>query len=376
MPSNLLTADTSFPNLTDDQSTDDKFSKITNYLYMLLEQLRYSLSNLGISNFNDSELEELANIITEPIYIQLSDVEGNISSLYIEADNLTSRIQDAEGNISTLQQTSTSLMSQITSLNGDVSTLQQTATSLTSRITDAEGNISSIQQTVTGITSTIQDINGNISSIQQTVGSITSTVSGLSGDVDDLNGDVSTLTQSVSTIRQTVNSITLSVSNGQTSSTITMYRNGIAVASDTITFNGMVTFSDLSTSGQTTINGGNITTGTISGVTLRSLSGEDSGFQVCYGYRNNYDIVGGIRYDASGAGTETEARQRMFIYTNYGWALKLESGSSASFEANGILYLRGSTACTISSGSGMLDLRGQVYINSESLDSYILGVVG
>ena len=369
MPSNLLTADTSFPNLTDDQSTDDKFSKITNYLYMLLEQLRYSLSNLGISNFNDSELEELANIITEPIYIQLSDVEGNISSLYIEADNLTSRIQDAEGNISTLQQTSTSLMSQITSLNGDVSTLQQTATSLTSRITDAEGNISSIQQTVTGITSTIQDINGNISSIQQTVGSITSTVSGLSDDVDGLS-------QSVSTIRQTVNSITLSVSNGQTSSTITMYRNGIAVASDTITFNGMVTFSDLSTSGQTTINGGNITTGTISGVTLRSLSGEDSGFQVCYGYRNNYDIVGGIRYDASGAGTETEARQRMFIYTNYGWALKLESGSSASFEANGILYLRGSTACTISSGNGMLDLRGQVYINSESLDSYILGVVG
>ena len=47
MPSNLLTADTTFPTLTQEQSTDEKFEKITSYLYMLLEQLRYSMGNLG-----------------------------------------------------------------------------------------------------------------------------------------------------------------------------------------------------------------------------------------------------------------------------------------------------------------------------------------
>ena len=48
MPSNLLTADTSFPNLKSSKSTDEKFGEVSNYLYMLLEQLRYTLGNLGI----------------------------------------------------------------------------------------------------------------------------------------------------------------------------------------------------------------------------------------------------------------------------------------------------------------------------------------
>lgn len=55
MPSNILTADTSFPQLKEEQSTDEKFGVITNYLYMLLEQLRYSMANLGRENFNDTE---------------------------------------------------------------------------------------------------------------------------------------------------------------------------------------------------------------------------------------------------------------------------------------------------------------------------------
>ena len=41
MPSNLLTADTTFPTLAQEQSTDEKFERITSYLHMMLEQLRY-----------------------------------------------------------------------------------------------------------------------------------------------------------------------------------------------------------------------------------------------------------------------------------------------------------------------------------------------
>lgn len=363
MPSNLLTADTSFPNLTDSQSTDEKFGIVTNYLYMLLEQLRYSLSNLGISNFNDAELESLVNLITEPVYIQLQDVEGNVSSLYVEANNLTSRIQSAEGEISTLQQTATSLTSQITTLDGDVSTLQQTATSLTSKISNAEGEISTLQQTTTGLSSKVSNAEGNITSLQQTVGSLTTTVSNQSGEI--------------STLRQTVNSISLGVSNGTDSSTIMLYRDGVAVSSKTISFSGVVTFSDLSTQGQTVINGGNVSTGTISGVTLRSLSGLDSGLQICYGTRLGYEIVGGVRYDTQGAGTAVEARDRMFIYTNEGWAMKLESGASASFVSEDVLYLEGKGEAILAAngGAGNLWLRGTVYINGVSLENYIKQVV-
>ncbi len=118
MPSNLLSADTGFPDLMGNQSTDEKFRMVSDYLYMLLEQLRYSMANLGRENFNDTAFQEIAGLITEPVYIQLKDVEGNLSSLTVTAEQLISRMTDAEGNISVLQQTSTSLTSQVSDLEG------------------------------------------------------------------------------------------------------------------------------------------------------------------------------------------------------------------------------------------------------------------
>lgn len=226
MPSNILTTDTSFPNLNGNQSTDEKFRLITNYLYMLLEQLRYSMANLGLENFNEKGFDDIVNLITDPVYVQLEDVEGNVASLTITAEQLTSRMSDAEGNISTLQQTSNSFRTQITDLQGNVSTLQQTSQSLSTRITDAEGNISSLTQTVNGFT--------------------------------------------------------LSVSNGTASSVIRLLANGIQMSSQTIQFTGVVTFSDLAGNGTTVINGNNITTGTISAnrldltgaITFNDLSNE------------------------------------------------------------------------------------------------------
>lgn len=323
MPSNLLNADINFPNLQG-KTTDQKFGTITNYLYMLLEQLRYSMANLGVSNFNEAEIENLANIITEPVYIQLKDQEGNLLSLTAEVDNVTSRVTDVEGNVSTLQQTSSSMMSSITNLEGDVSTLQQTAGSLQSQITDAEGNISTLQQNVNGLSSRVTAAEGNVSSITQTV-----------------------------------NSISLGVSNGSSGSTITLYKNGIAASSQYIQFTGMVTFSDLSTEGQTSINGGNIAAGgTIEGVTLKSLSGSDSGFEVCYGNKYSSILVGGMRYDEGGAGTDEEAKYRMFIYTQPNWALKLQSGASMSITAEGELYISAETGIVIDAKSSGIQLRG------------------
>ena len=337
MPSNILAADTNFPNLTDDQSTDEKFGVITNYLYMLLEQLRYTLENLGVENFNGKELDDLINLITEPVYIQLQDLEGNLASVTIEADNITSRLQDAEGNISVLQQTSNSILSTVSTLEGDISTLQQTAYSLTSKIQDAEGNISTLQQTVNGISLQVSSVAGSVSSISQTV-----------------------------------NSITLSVANGTDQSIISLNRNGVAVSSQSIRFSGVVTFTNLATQGQTVINGGNIAAGgTISGVTVQSMSGTDSGFEVCYGTKYSYTLVGGMKYDSNGSGTSTEARDRTFIYTQPGWAMKLESGAATSISAAGLVYIRGEGGITIDGQGTTINLNGPININGIPLDTYI-----
>lgn len=305
MPSNLLSADTTFPTLTQEQSTDEKFEKITSYLYMLLEQLKYSMGNLDKDNFNDTGLEEIANLITEPVYIQLKDDEANISALTVTAAGLGARLSDAEGNITQLTATSNSL---------------------TSRITSAEGNIS--------------------------------------------------------TLTQTVNGMTLSVTNGSSSSTIKLLANGVLLSSQSISFSGMVTFTDLSTSGWTTINGDNITTGTIEAIDIYGCTIEGSTFQsvlkangsvggeIEFCYLNTSYVAGGIRLDDQGAGTEFERTYRMFIYTNYvqgvGFAMKLQSASGISLEADENVYLYAGTRMTIEGTSGIY-LNGDVYVNGSPL---------
>ena len=162
MPSNILSADTGFPQFTKETSDKDKIEQITSYLYMLLEQLRYSFCNLDKDNFNETGFDEIVNIITEPVYVQLENDEKQILALQVTAEGLGARLEDAEGNITSLTATANSLTTRITNAEGDVSSLQQTATALQSRITTLDGSVSSLTQTVNSITLSVS--NGESSS--------------------------------------------------------------------------------------------------------------------------------------------------------------------------------------------------------------------
>lgn len=258
MPSSLQTLDTAFPKIDDHQTTEENFNQVVNYLYMLLENLRYTLGNLGEDNFNDTELDSIGKLITEPVWARIADNEGNIHTLNVTAQNLLSQVSDLDGNLSALQQTAETLSSRITTADGNISSLTQTANSLSSKISDAEGNISSLSQTVNGLSSKITTAEGNISSLQQTAGSLSTKVSNVEG--------------SVSTLTQTVNGFSLSVSNGTSSSTIKLMSGNTVISSKSISFSGMVTFSDLSRKGSTTINGSNITTGTINACNVNGVN--------------------------------------------------------------------------------------------------------
>ena len=57
MPSNWLYIDTNFPSFTGEESLGDRVTTIQNYLYMLVEQLRYTLHNLDANNMNPAAAE-------------------------------------------------------------------------------------------------------------------------------------------------------------------------------------------------------------------------------------------------------------------------------------------------------------------------------
>ena len=223
MPGNILSADTQFPNFAGQENPAEQIRTIRNYLYMLLEQLRYTLNNLDSGNFNSEGLKEIQDAISQPILKQLSDTDGNLAELQVTAAGLASRVSSNEGDISQLEQTAQGLSSRVGDAEGNISSLQQTANGLSSRVTSAEGNISTLQQTANGLSSRVTSAEGNISTLQQTANGLSSRVSNAEGSISSLNQTASGLETrvanaegAVSTVSQKVNGVTVTTGYGQT----------------------------------------------------------------------------------------------------------------------------------------------------------------
>lgn len=152
-----------------------------------------------------------------------------------------------------------------------------------------QGLSSSFTVELNSIKGQVTGLNGQVSTLEQTAESIISRVSGLDA--------------SVSTISQTVNSITLGVENGNSSSWIKLYKDGIEVASERIKFTGQVVFEDDLSSGETIISGDCIQTGEVSARYIR-LGGamdvyeslDSNAIGGTLGYVTSYDFHGNRTY--------------------------------------------------------------------------------
>lgn len=220
MPGNILNADTGFPRFQEGQSNSDKINVIMNYLYMLLEQLRYSMGNLDEKNFSPDGLEQLQKVITEPVYIELQKAEGDIVRIGITADGLTTRM-------------------------------------------DRFG--------VTGYDPTKSYQKGDLVDKDGTVYRATGNVPAGSWNPnrwEEMQATEITAEAQHSELTQTVDGFTIGVSNDTDRSTIGIYSNGVLIGTTgVIMMDGMVTFTDLESDplSRTVIDGGLISTGIVSG---------------------------------------------------------------------------------------------------------------
>ncbi len=148
--------------------------------------------------------------------------------------------------------------SAITALNNKTNELVRTVDETKSTITSVQGSITKIEDEQGNITSQMATITTEQSEIKQTAQGLTSTVSSIQTSIQNLDGEVDTLSSTVSTVQQTATGLTSTVT--QQGETISQIRQDL----DKIDISGYVTFTDLKTSGSTTINGSNITTGYIS----------------------------------------------------------------------------------------------------------------
>ena len=361
MPTSLLDADLKFANIGKKKELPQRVEDMESYLYQLLEQLRYSFGNLDRSNFNDAGFDEISGIISQPIIAEIKGIDGQLTQITATSAALTTRVEDAEGNITALYQFADEITQKVEDAEGNITALYQFADEITQKVEDAEGNITTLTATAQGLNTRVENAEGSISTLTQTANSLSSKVTSVEG--------------SVSTLTQTVNSISLGVSNESESSTISLYRNGVQVSSQSIRFSGMVTFTDLNNqgfvtnndlyyAGNTTINGGNITTGTIRAVNYVAVGRPIDDDYCVFSVENSWgNTVGYIGYDHTGGEEYLWIRTNSYSVSDYP-SLKLETAGRMSIEApdgaHGFIYIACGANITIAPGSYLTIFQGGV----------------
>ena len=96
MPANWLYMDSKFPDFNGDISTEEKLSQLQNYLYMLVEQMRYTTQNLDTTNMNQAALNVWEEAITKPLYLLLEGEGERLTQLSVTADGLTALVQSQQ----------------------------------------------------------------------------------------------------------------------------------------------------------------------------------------------------------------------------------------------------------------------------------------
>lgn len=228
------------------RETNRQLAKTRSLISKTSEEILLQVENelKGLSSSFSVQLDKISAELTD-------EINGLSASVDLKFDGLETSFEDKLNGLSAdfdvkLNGLQANFEDEI---NGLSSTLNVKIDGIEASLEDEiNGLSSSINLQIDSITSTVQGQGGQISQIQQTVTGISSQVSGLDGQM--------------SSITQKVDNITLSVSNGSTSSSISLSVGGVVVSSQNIQMNGLVTFTGLA-NGTTTIDGACIKTGII-----------------------------------------------------------------------------------------------------------------
>lgn len=123
MPTTFQLVETTFPN-GEGKTTQEQINGVYDYLFVLLEQLRYTLFNLDGSNINQNALSEFIKNISEPIYAKIEDTDKNVNEISITAKGLDARLSDAEGDITQLDTTAKGLQVSVSNLDGAITNIK------------------------------------------------------------------------------------------------------------------------------------------------------------------------------------------------------------------------------------------------------------
>ena len=302
----------------------------------------------------DVELSKQTNLINEhttQLSTQQSSIKANTDAIKLKVDSqtytqdknsMTSKINKNTSAIDILEK---EIDLKVSSTDIEEVVGEITSTKIDEAISEINITTEAISQKVSSVETVTNTLDGKVKSHESRIANAESKItdSAITNVVKqaqfikDIEGNITEVESAISSVKQTANSITSKVNGLDGKYT------EIKQTIDSIDLTGKVSFSDLSTAGKTTINGANITTGTLSadrvlggtlkGVSLQTYSGTNTT---------------GVRIHPGGM----QLNDTSFFYNNEG-KFELQCKQGVAFSSQKDIYIMpGLLASGTPSGSG------------------------
>lgn len=102
MPNIWTAVDANFPTIDENGDTKEQLSKIVNYMYVLQEQLKYTLENLDQSNWNGTALQTYSAETNAPVQEQQNSISEQLTEVNKEIERLDRRLTAIANTVSKL----------------------------------------------------------------------------------------------------------------------------------------------------------------------------------------------------------------------------------------------------------------------------------
>ena len=220
MPSNFLYIDTNFPTFTGEETSKEQIDSMLNYLRILVEQLRYTLNNLDMTNFNTQALSDFSDSSTEDIaqelvtlaaqLNQLSQTVAGLSRRVASLEGLQTRVADAEDDIDDLQSRMLTAEGSITSLQSTTLSQQQSINSLTETEGTQNQRLTALElwkngpNDNDGAAADIAQLRTDVNAATAAAAANAAAISALQTDVQNIGNDVSTLISEMAQLKLSI----------------------------------------------------------------------------------------------------------------------------------------------------------------------------
>ena len=286
-------------------SVDTKIASAKAEIQVTTDGISQTVSNLSqtVSTKADNSVVTSMNEKVSSLETSVNGISGTVSSLEKTTTSLGTQVSDAQSTANNAvnkannaQSTANTNKNDITNLQGEVTTVKNNVASLEVTTSGISQKVSSVETITTTLDGKVTNQENRLTQAEQkiTEKAITSVVQE-SQFIKDMDGKISTNKSNISRVEQTANSISSTVSD------LSGKYTEIKQTVDGIDLTGKVSFSDLSTSGRTTINGSNITTGTINTNRVNIKGGTTKKIVIA---NDNYCV-----YD----GAETDVNRKVFM---------------------------------------------------------------